>query len=53
MTTVVDMSPQAVHAATLQKLYAALQFAVAQGDFEGVDHYSSAIQRLESVAKFI
>ncbi len=43
-----DMTPAAVHQATLQKMYAALQQAVALGDAVLIEVLSSAIQRLNS-----
>lgn len=46
MTEQVDMKPKAVHAATVQKLYAALQQATGNGDPELISALSSAIQRL-------
>ena len=41
-----DMTPLAVHKATVQKLYAALQVSIGNGDVELINSLSSAIQRL-------
>lgn len=46
MTEQLDMKPRTVHAATVQKLYAALQQATGNGDPELINALSSAIQRL-------
>ena len=42
-----DMTPAAVHEATLQKLYAALQHSITLGDAVLINALSSAIQRLK------
>lgn len=42
----IDMTPEAVHQATVQKLYAGLQVAISERDAALICALSSAIQRL-------